>query len=325
MNSPKHHLRRAWPLPEITLPLALLVVMIGLPPRRSAAGTAIVANRTRDTIQFAVADREGRWRKLTLKPRQLVPIPVAAQAPCRLTSPSGPRSYQLMADSLYLARADDDQQPYLQQIVFGPLSAVKAAPRSPAGADWTSSAPGTIRARLFVDDEDHRRGHVWQPKVKQRIARANQVLEYFCRMRIEIEGFDRWESDDQLKDFSEALTDFEKTASRGTADVAIGFTSQFPITQKMPHAGGTRGPLRSHILIREYGLQASEVERLEILLHELGHFLGAAHSPDRGSLMRTVLGDGQANLRSFRVTYDPYNVLAMNIVADQWRQRQARD
>ncbi|MDH3716548.1 MAG: M12 family metallo-peptidase [Planctomycetota bacterium] len=291
----------------------------------AAAGTVIVANRSRQTVRFAVADTEGNWRKLVLKPEQLVPIPVVGKAECQLTLPSGPRRYELLADSLYLARADEDQPPYLQRIVFGGDSARQGPAAATHGADWKGTQPGTIRVKIFVDEEDQRRDSRWQEKMKKRMAAASQVLEYYCRMRVTIEGFDRWVSDNQLQDFNQAMVDFEKTAQKGAADLAIGFTSQFPVTRKMAHVGGTLGPLRSHILIREYGVRVSEMERLEILLHELGHFLGAAHSPERSSLMRTVLGDGQANRRTFRVAYDAYNVLAMNIVAEQWRRRQSRN
>ncbi|NIL98362.1 MAG: hypothetical protein GTO53_10785, partial [Planctomycetales bacterium] len=307
--------------------LAALGVAILLNTTLSQACQAqivIVANRSQQTVRFAVADIQGDWRKMALQPGELVPIPVRGKAKCQLILPSERRPYELVAHSLYLVRADDDQPPQFQRITFGLDTLASKEIVARQGADWKGAQIGTIRVRVLVDDEDRRRDSIWQEKMKKRLEAANQALEYYCRMRIEIVEFGRWVSDNQLKDFKEALAAFEKTVPKGSADVAIGFTSQFPVDHKIPHAGGTRGPLRSHILIREYGLRVSEVERLEILLHELGHYLGAAHSPERGSLMRTVLGDGQANLRSFRVAYDPYNTLAMNIVADQWRQKNVR-
>ncbi len=38
-------------------------------------------------------------------------------------------------------------------------------------------------------------------------------------------------------------------------------------------------------------VRVSEPERLEVLVHELGHFLGAAHTSDQNSVMRPKLGD----------------------------------
>ena len=60
--------------------------------------------------------------------------------------------------------------------------------------------------------------------------------------------------------------------------------------------GCSLGPLHTHILIREWKPR-TEPERLEVLVHELGHFLGACHSPENDSVMRPLLGDGRANLR----------------------------
>ena len=68
----------------------------------------------------------------------------------------------------------------------------------------------------------------------------------------------------------------------------------------------------------------SEAERLEILVHELGHFLGAVHTADGNSVMRPALGDRRARGRSFRIGFDAPNTLAMNLVADELRSRRCR-
>ncbi|HEY2827513.1 MAG TPA: matrixin family metalloprotease, partial [Pirellulales bacterium] len=105
----------------------------------------------------------------------------------------------------------------------------------------------------------------------------------------------------------------------GNARIAIGFTSEFQITKGRTHLGGTRGPLNNHILLREWSQVVSEPERLELLVHELGHFLGAVHSPEPDSVMRIILGDRQARVRKFQIHFDPLNTLAMNLVAEEWR------
>src|SRR5262249_18510429 len=64
-----------------------------------------------------------------------------------------------------------------------------------------------------------------------------------------------------------------------------------------------------------------EPERLEVLLHELGHFLGAVHSPAPDSVMRPILGDRIARVKDFRITFDPVNVLAMSLVSEDMRAR----
>jgi hypothetical protein len=84
---------------------------------------------------------------------------------------------------------------------------------------------------------------------------------------------------------------------------------------------GTRGTLHSHILVREWSQHMSEPERLELLVHELGHFLGASHSPERDSAMRPVLGDRQAARKGFQVKFDPVNTLIISLVGEEIRRR----
>ena len=108
------------------------------------------------------------------------------------------------------------------------------------------------------------------------------------------------------------------------AALAIGFSSQRRILQARTRFGATFAPLRRHILIREWSKNMSEAERLEVLLHELGHYLGATHSPENDSSMRPMLNDGKANLRSFRLGFDPVNTLIMCLVGDEIRQHNVR-
>jgi hypothetical protein len=65
----------------------------------------------------------------------------------------------------------------------------------------------------------------------------------------------------------------------------------------------------------------SEPEREEVLLHEVGHYLGAVHSPDPVSVMRPVLADNQAIRTNFRIGFDPVNMLLINLVAEEVRER----
>ena len=111
---------------------------------------------------------------------------------------------------------------------------------------------------------------------------------------------------------------------RARARLAIGFTSQYEAKRGRIHLGGTRGPMRRHILLREWSGRVSERERLELLLHELGHFLGATHSPEADSVMRPVLGDGKARRKAFAVRFDPINTLIIAMVGEEMRRRRVQ-
>jgi hypothetical protein len=127
---------------------------------------------------------------------------------------------------------------------------------------------------------------------------------------------DTWKSNNEVIDFERSFADFEATVNPAPARLAIGFTSQYRVMRERTHLGGTRGPLNSHMLVREWSNRINEPERLEVLVHELGHFLGAVHSPEPDSVMRAILGDRKARANSFRIGFDPVNTLAMNYVAE---------
>jgi hypothetical protein len=75
--------------------------------------------------------------------------------------------------------------------------------------------------------------------------------------------------------------------------------------------------LHSHILLRESAPNVYEAEKLEALVHELGHFLGAAHSADPNSAMRPVIGDGKANGQNFQIGFDDVNAKIIRLVSSE--------
>jgi hypothetical protein len=87
---------------------------------------------------------------------------------------------------------------------------------------------------------------------------------------------------------------------------------------------GTRGPLHSHILVREGSPQIAEPEKLEFLVHELGHYLGASHSPEKTSVMRPVLGDSLAGRPGFHIQFDPVNTLILALFGEEIRRRNVK-
>jgi hypothetical protein len=117
------------------------------------------------------------------------------------------------------------------------------------------------------------------------------------------------------------VAEFERSVNPIAAKLAVGFTSHYQWAPGEAHVGGIRGPLRSHILIREALVRVSEPERLEVLVHELGHYVGAAHSASGTSVMRPMFGDRRSCARGFRIGFDAQNALAMNLVVEQLRGR----
>ena len=140
-------------------------------------------------------------------------------------------------------------------------------------------------------------------------------------MRFEVVAVGNWSSDPAIRSFDQSLMEFVQKVRPFPARLAIGFTSRYEWVRGEMHLGGTHGALASHVLIRESPGQVSEPERLEVLVHELGHFLGAAHTSDKASVMRPKLGDRQAGLKAFRIGFDAPNTLIMCLMAEELRTR----
>jgi hypothetical protein len=175
----------------------------------------------------------------------------------------------------------------------------------------------TIYVKLLVDEEERTIAGAWQKRLKDRVDAASQIINQYCDIQFAVGEFGTWQTDDRLSDFNRSLREFEQEVQPGRGQIAIGFSSQFKFRKGRNGLGGTRGPLSSHILLRESAPNVRERERLEALVHELGHFLGAAHSQDRNSAMRPVIGDGRARATSFRIGYDPINARIVQLVGTE--------
>ena len=278
------------------------------------AETTILNNRTERPVRIRFQADPVEAAEFTLVPNASVPLSLNGSVKLWYAGASGGGSDTLWPNHIYRFNDVEPGRIALQRIpISGPQT---IPPRYPKG-ELVERKPWPLRIKIAVDDDERTRKATWEKKITERIEAASKLFEYFCGVKLEIVAITRWESKDSIRDFNLTLSEFEAKVPVKPAQLVIGFTSQYDVNIGRQRLGGTYGPLRSHILIREHGPRIGESERLEVLLHELGHYLGAAHSASRTSLMRPVLGDGQSNARSFQLTFDPINLLVMNLVSNQ--------
>jgi hypothetical protein len=183
--------------------------------------------------------------------------------------------------------------------------------------DDSSPATVTIPIKILFDDAESVPRVTWEARMRKRFDAASRLFKKYCFVEFQIVAVDCWHSDPELLRFEDAFAEFERLVSPAPARVAIGFVAGQHKKVHDHHLGGTRGPLHSHLLIREHVNKNSERECLEVLVHELGHYLGAVHSPERNTVMRTILGDRQSRAARFRVVFDPLNTMAMCLVSQE--------
>lgn len=209
------------------------------------------------------------------------------------------------------------------RILFAPVALAGADLPStpPAGGarDGSRAALAVIPVMILVDEEEPAARPLWEKRLRERMREASEIFEYTARVRFDVVAVGTWQSDNTLVRFEQSLAEFERKVDPSPARIAVGFTSQYRIPQGYTHLGGTRGPLHSHVLIREWSQHVSARERLEILVHELGHVLGAVHSNEPDSVMRPHLGDRRSNAKNFEIKFDPGNAFCMFILGEEMR------
>lgn len=297
-----------------------LLILATLALSQSAlASVVVLSNRTGNPIPVRLLAEGGLPQSATLEPGSSRPFFSATPLRAVYSTRQGDRVDPLLADEAYHFVVRPGGAPELRRIGLGSSTDDRV---------WRSLvkplADREIGVLLCVDEEEPLREELWKQRLLGRFERAAEVIRAHSGVSLKAIGFARWQSDNRLNDFSESLREFERTVSPPVGAVAIGFSSQYEITRGRRRLGGTRGPFRRHIMLREFSPQISESDRVELLVHEIGHFLGAAHSPEPMSVMRPVLGDRHARRKGYRIGFDPVNTLAIAMVGEEVRQRGVR-
>jgi hypothetical protein len=293
--------------------------------------TVVLTNRSGNPVSFQVWTRAENKRTVKLPAGDVVPIPVLSAAQVELSDGETLQNYRVEPNRVYAFDAAE-QGVVLQEILFPGQRefadvVVRRVGDPPRSSEYIAALgkTGVIPVKLFVDEDEHAERSVWEARLRKRIETASDIIERHCRIRFEVVEVDTWQSDDNINDFFQSLREFIIETRPGPARLAIGFSSQYGNQIGPTKLGGIPGPFFSHLLIREWPQRVSEAERLEVLIHELGHYLGASHSPEQVSCMRPVVGDRQANSRNFRLGYDPVNTLILNLVSEEMRTRGISD
>lgn len=293
---------------------------------RSPAAVAVIANQTDEAVRLGVADSSGPLPGRTVEPGESAPFFSATPLTVSFPTRSGPRRQSLDADAVYRLTTVEAGGRRVRQLRRIGLAGARPAPPVPnAWAVGAGRADVSIRVLLCVDEEEPMLEARWKDRLAKRLAKASAVIQQHSGVRFEAAGYAYWRSNNQTVRFERTLREFEQTVDPPDGALAIGFSSQYRVERGRRRLGGTRGPLRRHVMLREWSPQVSEAERVELLVHELGHFLGAAHSPEPTSVMRPVLGNRPVRLKSERIRFDAVNTLAIAMVGEEVRRRGARD
>lgn len=298
-------------------PALLLIVMFIA--SLAEADVAVLANRTRSELQVQINRQAVRPVPLLFSSGKVQPL--FFDRPMSVTYRLGGQIQTNVLDpnTAYFFGENAAGEVALQQIGLGRDEST-AKGRSLPGDDQATGVE-EITVALYVDEENTTRRQFWETTLRRRLQSASRIIDAHSGIRFRVVAVGKWDSEDTVVEFTESLREFEQDVKRNDCRLHIGFTSQYELVSGRTHLGGTRGPLSSHIMLREWSKHVSERERLELLIHELGHFLGASHSPEPDSVMRPVLGDRKSRRSDFTIRFDPVNTLVMSMVGEEIRRR----
>jgi hypothetical protein len=281
------------------------------------ADVIVLANRTTNPVGFRFVPNSGEAQQLTLPVGETMPLYLDGKADITFAASGGQKRYSLDANCAYFFGRGQDGRIDLQKIGLGEDGTAADGRKLPERA---SRAPAiTIPVKILVDEEEPGRIGIWEQRLKRRVEAASSIFERNYRVAFRVVATGTWKSTNSITDFFNSLAEFEQKVDPSPAKLAIGFTSQWPMARGRIHMAGTRGPLHAHIFVREGSPEINEADRLEFLVHELGHYLGAAHSPEWQSVMRPVLGNKRAGRSDFRIQFDPVNALTVAMVTEEMR------
>lgn len=292
----------------------LLSVLLTGPSQRAGADVVVLANRSPRQVSARLAINHRESRIKIPAGQQIV---MRVQDSCRLRYQAGNKRirYRLSPNAVYFFSLPKQGELNFRRV---DLNGGGARSGRPLTDSLSLNELAELPVKILVDNRDPRPRRVWEKRLRKRIQRVSDILQRHCRLQLKIVAVETWNSGNESVAFKQSLANFRAQTDPRPARLAIGFTGQYE-EKKRIHLGVTHGMLQSHILVREWAASMTEAERTEVLLHEIGHYLGAVHSADTTSVMRPVLADEKAIHRSFRIGFDPVNTLIINLLADEIR------
>lgn len=289
----------------------------------TTAKVVVLNNRTTSSVTVTLLPADQPSENMTLGVGESRPVFFERSLRVRYREGRTPREYTLEPARAYFFTAGlEAGSLHLERIGLGSESTTFPA-LSRRRFQLASKTP-TIAVKLLVDDDEPTHRRIWEARLRKRVGAASKILEQHSGVRLAVHSISTWDSDDAQHDFNQSLREFEREVTVKPAQLAIGFSSQYRIVRGRVHMGGTRGALHPYILLKERSPNVREAERLELLIHELGHYLGAAHSPEPQSVMRPLIRSGQQRLVGSRIRFDPVNTLLIAMMGDEMRRSPIR-
>jgi tetratricopeptide (TPR) repeat protein len=166
----------------------------------------------------------------------------------------------------------------------------------------------TARVRVWADSDHRGQSARWRRRIADEIDYANQLLVPMLGLRLEITEIGPWDRHEPGAPLRETLTDLAAHDDGDGVHFVIGLTSALSMVSTDQHELGMAEVLSKYIVLRGFSdieerkaferrypdIEAEREEVLDarrrhkqtvVLLHEIGHSLGAIHEQEQGWIM----------------------------------------
>jgi hypothetical protein len=306
--------------------LGWLLVTIAGRAQPAEAAVVVFDNRSEATVKFGLRPVWGQSREYSLDPGRVLPVNV-------------PDTVELT----YTREAEEVSQPIDPNTVHNfvvqgeklVVEPVRFSQSSGTGWLYVEGRRGpppavVVPVKILADEEHGQAQGDWQSRLRSRLDAASKAIEPYCGVRFQVAGAGTWKSDDEESDFRRLEAQFRREVAVHPAWLAIGVTGQFQISEEHPLGHSDRRPLFAHLLLPRVQGGLSQADQSALLVHELGHFLGAVHSPEETSVMRSPVPQEKEKEKEkvqrlpSGADFDAVNTLVMNLIAEEIRLRRAR-
>ena len=300
--------------PRAVLSCIALALALGLETGRSSlAAVVVISNRSDHAIRIDLLNHDDASTSYQVPPRGLIPIVRFSPVTVRVSVGEATTVQDLVLNRIYEVRVSDNDAG--RTITIAPVQTGNVRPGVwlvPNDKKLPTSV--TIPVAVFVDEEQPARQSLWEPRLRAQIAEASRFLEWFCRVRFQVVSAGSWISDNNRTTAEGVLDDFRAKVMSKEARLFIGFSSQITVPADGRFHALPR-LLDTHIVLPDVQATFSAQAQLMVLIHALGHFLGAVDTLQEASVMNPdyLIKATEARQPDY---FDPLNILIMNIVAE---------
>lgn len=266
----------------VSLKTVIVAVAVFLFVSSDATAEITITNATAKSLSYRIRFPGKNWSKsYNIDPSQTHNFPTKQKLEVQTENGGEQRSWTLEADNDYEYAIKSNET----KASFYSLTERTAALSSPTTADTPrSDFPNRELTIKVMADQTYRDRHPeWNERIRQIVASASQYYEKYFNIRLSVLDIQPWAFSASPGGYEEMLEGLYKIDPEDN-DIILGFFGEkLSIDQsRQRHLLGSTINFGQHVHVSD---SMGRGDAVRVVVHEIGHVLGAFHVNDRRSIM----------------------------------------